>query len=371
MSNIKLVVKSVDGVRKTLTPQEFAQFKLVPGMKVSLLDASTGQAPAKLQAKRLAQDLTLEVAGESIKLPGFYDTPQVDFYPQGEAAAGVSVSSSSPAPAAGAGDALVWSSVPAVPDAHTVSGTASTGMGGNWMYAALGGLALAGAGGGGGGSKSTPIASFTGTAIDGYLVGAKVYLLNGSTKIDTGVVTGADGKFSIQNPNKYTVQIEGGTNSDTGLANTMVLKAPGSAADGFVVTPLTTLIQAFIDKSAPGTTTAQAEAAVQKALGITGDVDLLNYDPLAGAETPMDVQIQKLAVSVASVVMLAEGQSVDVVNNIVTGMLNGSFKASTPLDLTNATQLNNVLSGVTTVSAAEVTAVVTAISTATSFWRAS
>ena len=104
MSNIKLVVKSVDGVRKTLTPQEFAQFKLVPGMKVSLLDASTGQAPAKLQAKRLAQDLTLEVAGESIKLPGFYDTPQVDFYPQGEAAAGVlatGTATGSAAPSAG------------------------------------------------------------------------------------------------------------------------------------------------------------------------------------------------------------------------------------------------------------------------------
>ncbi|OYU32459.1 MAG: hypothetical protein CFE39_03050 [Comamonadaceae bacterium PBBC2] len=363
MSNIKLVVKSADGVRKTLTPQEFAQFKLLPGMKVMVLDETTGKVPAKLQAKRTAQDLTLNVDGETIKLSGFYDAQQVDFLPQGEAANGVSLSSSAPAPA-GAGEALVWSSVAGV-DASVVTGTASTGMGGNWLYAALGGLAAMGAGGGGGGGSKT-IPSVPGTAIDGYLVGAKVYLINGTSKIDTGVVTDANGKFSIQNPNNYTVQIEGGTNSDTGLPNTMVLKAPGSATGAFVVTPLTTLIQAYLEKSPAGTTTAQAEAAVQKALGIPADVDLLTYDPLASTNTTLAVQVQKLAVSVVSVISLAEGQANDVINNIVANIISGNFNANAPLDLSDAADLTAVLSGVTTVSAAEVTAVVSAIQSATS-----
>jgi len=46
MSKIKLVVKSADGVLKTLTPQEFTKFKLLPGMKVVVLDESTGKTPA-------------------------------------------------------------------------------------------------------------------------------------------------------------------------------------------------------------------------------------------------------------------------------------------------------------------------------------
>ena len=363
MSNIKLVVKSADGARKTLTPQEFAQFKLLPGMKVMVLDEATGKAPAKMQVTRTAQDLLLDVAGEAIELTGFYNAPQVDFLPQGEAPNSVSLSSSVPAPA-GTGEALVWSSVAAAPvDAPVITGTASTGFGGNWLYAALGGVAMAAAGGGGGKSAAPAV---QGTAIDGYLVGAKVFLINGTNKIDTGAVTDANGKFSIQNPNNYTVQIEGGTNSDTGLANTMVLKAPASATGGFVVTPLTTLIQGFIENSPAGTTAAQAQAAVSKALGIPAGVDLLSYDPLSGPQTDLDVKIQKLAVAVASVVMLAETDGGAVVGNIVAGIKSGAFSESAPLDLSDASDLTAVLSNVTTVSAAEVTAVVTAINTATS-----
>lgn len=159
-----------------------------------------------------------------------------------------------------------------------------------WLVglAALGGLALVANGGGsstasapntntnGGGGSSTPNTNnVSGTAIDGYLVGAKVYLVaaNG-VKEDTGVTTGADGKFTIQNPNGYVIQIEGGTNADTGLVNTVVLKAPVATSGSIVVTPLTTMIQTLVASN--NMSPEAAENAVKVALGIdpTSNVSL-------------------------------------------------------------------------------------------------
>ncbi|MBI3144655.1 MAG: hypothetical protein HYZ18_05185, partial [Pseudogulbenkiania sp.] len=220
----------------------------------------------------------------------------------------------SDAPSAAAHSVAAQSTEAAASTAATTaaSGAAAVGIGSSgWLIgAALVGVTAAASSGGGGGSgtssgsgtsggSSTP--STTGTAIDGYLVGAKVYLIDGSdNKIDTGVTTGADGKFTIQNPNGYVIQIEGGTNSDTGLANTMVLKAPGSASGDIVVTPLTTLIQSMV-AAYPKLSAADAEEKVQQALGIDGSVDLLRLDPISAS----NVEVQKAAVQIATLLTVA------------------------------------------------------------------
>ncbi len=157
-------------------------------------------------------------------------------------------------------------------------------------------------------STTTP-ASISGTAIDGYLVGAKVYLVDANgNKTDTGVVTDANGKFTIQNPQGLVVQIEGGTNADTGLVNTVILKAPGTTSGEMVVTPLTTVIQTMVAEN--GLTVAQAEAKLQAALGITGEINLLTLDSIA----TNNLDVQKANVQIATALTLtasgAEAQDV-------------------------------------------------------------
>jgi len=51
VSKVKLVVVSADGTKMVLTPAEFARMRLLPGMKVGVLDETTGQAPKGLTAK--------------------------------------------------------------------------------------------------------------------------------------------------------------------------------------------------------------------------------------------------------------------------------------------------------------------------------
>ena len=61
VSKIKLVVVSADGAKMVLTPAEFARTRLLPGMKVGVLDETTGQAPKGLMAKTQGKDLLLEL----------------------------------------------------------------------------------------------------------------------------------------------------------------------------------------------------------------------------------------------------------------------------------------------------------------------
>jgi Ca2+-binding RTX toxin-like protein len=158
----------------------------------------------------------------------------------------------------------------------------------------LGVLAAAGGGGGSsdGGGKTAVPATTSGTVIDGYLVGATVFRdlndngsLEGASEPNT--TTDAQGNWTLAvdpaNENAKLVSF-GGMDSSTGKAFTGVLTAPAGST---VVTPLTTLVQSYVEaQAAKGTTVDPATAAssLATALGLSGQ-DLLTLDPIAVIET--------------------------------------------------------------------------------------
>jgi hypothetical protein len=180
-------------------------------------------------------------------------------------------------------------------------------------------------------SKSSPGStnapkSVTGTAIDGYLMGADVYVVSGGQKTKVGT-TDANGKFTIQNPTGALIQVEGGTNKDTGLPNTVVLKAPSSADGTMVVTPLTTLIHTKMVEL--GVSAQAAEATVREKLGITGNVNLLTLDSIATE----NVAVQKANVLIATAIKQADSAAEA---DLILKDLSSAFSSATgKIDLTN------------------------------------
>ena len=184
------------------------------------------------------------------------------------------------------------------------AGTAA--MSGGMM--ALGGLGLAAlAGGGGGGAAVAAVAAAAGVPVggivaDGLIRGAKIYADTNGNGVadpgeDTGLVSHADGTFSGTITKSGALLAVGGTDTSTGLANCMVLKAPSGST---VINPITTLIQDYVLAN-HGTSVAAAETVVQNALGITGTVNLLTYDPIAHN----DLAIQKIAAQIATIAILS------------------------------------------------------------------
>lgn len=114
-------------------------------------------------------------------------------------------------------------------------------------------------------------------------------------------VTDKDGKFSApaDAPSGALLAV-GGVNTDTGVPNTLVLRAPSGSS---VVNPLTTLVQAVIEASGGTATVESASAAVAKALGIElpEGVQLTAYDPIE----QNDVAAQRVAAQVATLASLA------------------------------------------------------------------
>lgn len=138
---------------------------------------------------------------------------------------------------------------------------------------------------------------FQGIVIDGYISGAQLYLDNNDDGVPDpnellqGITTDARGMFLLDasmNPTNAALLIVGGTNIDTGLANSTILSAPEGST---VITPTTTLIQtmvregmvAGVDKAAK---VQAAETAVKTALGIDPTVDLTKFDPIAAFNSP-------------------------------------------------------------------------------------
>jgi hypothetical protein len=116
----------------------------------------------------------------------------------------------------------------------------------SWM-AALVGLGLGGGGGGGalGALVNAVTSYYTGTVIDGYVSGAKVFVdLNGNYSWDIGepyAITGDNGSFTFAagvDPTGYRIISEGGTDTDTLASIGMLVGATGTSH----VTPLTTLL---------------------------------------------------------------------------------------------------------------------------------
>lgn len=217
-----------------------------------------------------------------------------------------------------------------------------------------------------------------GVVADGYVRGAQIFIDtdgDGVQNFNPNVITDANGLFFLPpgTPSGGIIAI-GGINIDTGVPNTLVLKAPEGAT---VINPLTTLIQA-VRESNPTLTTAQAEQAVQEVLGIPGTVDLLTYDPIAAAAapgaTPTEIAdalaAQKAAAIVATVASLAEGagggNGAAVIDALAAQIVTAN-DASATLDLSDGPTVQGALTeaGVTGAVLADAATAATAIGTAT------
>jgi len=181
-------------------------------------------------------------------------------------------------------------------------------------------------------------------AADGYMRGAQVWLdtdNDGDKDLNTGITTNADGSFAL--PSEYLnnggIVIVGGFNIDTGVKNTMELKAPEGA---LVINPLTTLVQGLVEQ---GQDADAAETNVANVLGIAG-TDLSNYDPLAAA----DANVQKVAAQIATVASLAgESGGETVVANLVSQISDAAefeVGADDVINLSDDTALAGLFTGV-------------------------
>ncbi|WP_175920934.1 hypothetical protein [Burkholderia latens] len=155
---------------------------------------------------------------------------------------------------------------------------------------------------GGGSPPTTPTAAVTGTAIDGYLIGATVCLdLNNNGVCDSGeptAVTDGTGQFSIPYSGDATgkmllVQVTPTTKDQSRPAGfqfpaTFTLSQVVQSATSQVVSPLTTLVGAQMQT---GLSRSQAVAAVQSLLG-------KQVDPNADYFANNDATTQALAAQI-------------------------------------------------------------------------
>ena len=154
---------------------------------------------------------------------------------------------------------------------------------------------------------SVDVAAVTGNVSDGYLAGATIFIdENGNGLLDPGevsTVTDANGNFTVPELGSGNLIALGGTSTDTGLANELVLTAPNGAT---VVNPLTTLVQAIAVQD--GVDPAAAEAQLLAALGLDPGMDLLNTDLIeaaAGGDAGA-LEAQKAAAIVVAILTAAE-----------------------------------------------------------------
>ncbi len=212
---------------------------------------------------------------------------------------------------------------------------------------------------------------FSGVAADGYLSGASIYI-NG---VDTGIKTQSDGTFFLTAAQALAgpITIKGGVNIDTGIANTVDLKAPAMTAatlsQPLLINPLTTLVQSVIEQAPAGTTITAAAAAssVATSLGLGSGTNLLTYDPIAAlASDPTSttaLSAQKTAAQVVAIATLVAGTasttasqaaSASVVSAIA-NQLSSASSTGTAVSLADSGTLSNILttaaSGNSTVSA--------------------
>jgi serralysin len=182
-----------------------------------------------------------------------------------------------------------------------------------------------------------------GKVTDGPISGAEIYIdANNNGTPDSaesiGIFTDEQGCFSLEEiDSDYNLMAVGGINIDTGLSNTLVFSAPSGSS---MITPITTLITTYVDSNA--VSKAEAEEAVQAALGLEMDIDFFQYDPFSQPDDDSTaLAVQKAAAQVATLGTLAEqaGTSfsaviVDLANAIADG---------TTLDLDSQSYLSTII----------------------------
>ncbi len=184
---------------------------------------------------------------------------------------------------------------------------------------------------------------------DGYIRDAAIWIdtnNDGTADYDTGRTTDAQGNFVLDaDIPSGTLFALGGVNIDTGIPNTLVLKAPTGST---VINPLTTLLHNFIESSPTPVTTQAASAALATALGLTNDTNLATFDPLAAIGNNA-LQGQRAAAQIAT--LLTQGAGNDstagntILNNLA-GIVRNAPAAS--LNMGDIATLNGALDGVVT-----------------------
>ncbi|MDF1882963.1 hypothetical protein JHD49_03320 [Sulfurimonas sp. SAG-AH-194-C21] len=132
-------------------------------------------------------------------------------------------------------------------------------------------------------NDNSQVAPTAGVVFDGAINGATVCIdVNGNGLCDAGeasAVTDVFGNFSIDGQGaKGPLVMSGGKDMGTGLPFTGVLSAPAGST---VVNPTTSIIQSLVKA---GSTAAEAETTIKKALGIKSDAALTSYNPFTAAD---------------------------------------------------------------------------------------
>lgn len=181
-----------------------------------------------------------------------------------------------------------------------------------------------------------------GKLADGYISGAVIFADEDNDGIwdSTEPFTTTDETGTFFLPDTGPLIASGGTNIDTGLANTLVLTAPQGAT---VVNPITTLIVAL---TAAGATVEEANGLLAAEFGFTGD--LTTFDPLAALELnpndPVALAAQKTAASLAVLLSTAEEAVAGAQTTVLAALADyARSAASDPLPLTNPAALETIL----------------------------
>ncbi|NBW45802.1 MAG: hypothetical protein EBR45_09610, partial [Betaproteobacteria bacterium] len=321
----KIVVLAAGGINKVFTPKEFAGVRILPGMKIGVLDEMTRKPPMGLVANKVGKDLLIELPdyGLLAKLDRFDDIADLVFVwdisvPFSEKNSPSIYSSLANATSPSASDPVpgteTFAAPTKLPGTVVSSGTVIGGSGLPGIALGGGALALAAAaGGGGGGSGSgggpsgggsgpngvTPPVTVSGVAVDGYLSGATVSRTDGSGNT---VKTNPDGTFSGLT-GSGSIKVTGGTDASTGQPFKGVLTAPAGAS---IITPVTTLIQKLSETSG---NLDQAQKVVLSKLGIVSGFDVLKADPfkLAQSGDAAALQVFKAGTMVATALQVISG----------------------------------------------------------------
>jgi len=213
-------------------------------------------------------------------------------------------------------------------------------------------LAACGGGGGGGGDAGgggtiTP-KSISGRVVDGYMVGATVQCMQGSTAIAT-TLSGANGGYAFDLPAGQSCDsIESRGGLDVGVTPTnpaddiprpnLVLRAPvpagAASVSNLFVTPASTLVQALV---AGGRSVTEAQDLVRTRLGVSSTADLLAADPAADLalyriNAALAQILEQVSAAIAAAGGIVDDAGFAAVSNATIQALAASLSAGTTLE---------------------------------------
>ncbi|HZO47511.1 MAG TPA: hypothetical protein VFB68_16560 [Xanthobacteraceae bacterium] len=204
---------------------------------------------------------------------------------------------------------------------------------------------------------------FESLAIDGYISGATVFAdANGDGQYTVGeatTTTDAFGNFTLFGGSGQLI-MSGGVDISTNQAFEGVMRAPEGST---VVTPLTTLVVAIAEATAEATgepiNFATASAQLLEGLGLSADIDLSTFDPIAAtlssdedaqaqgeAAIAAAVQIQNTIVQAASLLEGAGGSFADAAAAVVAELaaqINTQANNNLTLDLNSSSVIQSVI----------------------------